>query len=236
VELSRLEAFVLRRIKYGDTSVIATLFTREHGKLSVMAKGARSPKSKRGIAAALEPLNRIEALVYIKPSRNVQTLSNAEILDDTRKIKSDFDRLSAGAEIAMAITTILPEGEPSEAVWKLLTEAVNKLTDIEEAAISSLALAFKAALLTVTGYGPIVESCAICDGELSEACFSPSNGGLVCEKCGGPGISLKPLEVELVKKLFGPIREALDVEIPPKSIGKMRQIIEQHGDFHINRK
>ncbi|HDR91173.1 MAG TPA: DNA repair protein RecO, partial [candidate division Zixibacteria bacterium] len=66
MEILSLKAFVLRRIRYGESSLITSLFSEERGKLSVIAKGARPAKSKCGMAAVLEPLNLIEAEVYFK--------------------------------------------------------------------------------------------------------------------------------------------------------------------------
>ena len=47
-EIIKTEAVVLSKLNYGDSSSIASLFTEDFGKLSVIVKGARSPKSKYG--------------------------------------------------------------------------------------------------------------------------------------------------------------------------------------------
>ena len=72
------DAIVLRAIKYGDTSKIVTLYTRRFGKVAVIAKGARSAKSKFG--SALEPMSLIQAVFYRKENREVQLLSQADLL------------------------------------------------------------------------------------------------------------------------------------------------------------
>jgi DNA repair protein RecO (recombination protein O) len=47
-EIVKTEAIVLSKMNYGDSSSIASLLTEDLGKISVIVKGARSPKSKYG--------------------------------------------------------------------------------------------------------------------------------------------------------------------------------------------
>jgi len=237
VEITKLEAFVLKRIKFGDTSLIATLFSRELGKISVLAKGARSPKSKRGLASALEPLNKIEALVYFKPSRDVQLLSAAEILDDFAAVKNDLARFEAAVEINRTVLKFLQEREPIENVWKLLDKAFARLSQIDTDKLASLLLGFKAAFLDVMGYSPVTDRCAVCGGNLTgDIRFSPGDGGLVCGNCSVSGIPLSDEETNLVGRLFGRPDDALDIEIPARNAGKLRKILERHSEYHTERK
>ena len=73
----RTEAIVLRTMKYRETSRIATLYTKERGKVSVIAKGARDGKSRMG--GALQPMNHVVALVYMKESRDLQLLTQCDL-------------------------------------------------------------------------------------------------------------------------------------------------------------
>jgi len=49
---------LIRRIPYGDTSLICHFFTGEHGRVALMARGARRPKG--GFRASLEPLHALQ--------------------------------------------------------------------------------------------------------------------------------------------------------------------------------
>ncbi|MBP9005277.1 MAG: DNA repair protein RecO, partial [Candidatus Marinimicrobia bacterium] len=74
----RTRAFVIKTIPFKDTSLIARLFTESNGKVAVLAKGARNLKSPfRGY---LEPLSLLEVQFYYKPTRDIQTLSQAETI------------------------------------------------------------------------------------------------------------------------------------------------------------
>jgi len=73
------KAIVLRVTDFQESSRIALLFTRDQGKLSVIAKGARSPKSK--FISKLEPGNLLDVIYYHKQGRSIQTLSEATLLE-----------------------------------------------------------------------------------------------------------------------------------------------------------
>ena len=76
-EIIKTEAIVLNKINYGDSSIIASLFTKDFGRLSGIIKGGRSPKSK--IGSAVNQLNHLEIILYTKDTREVQLISNASI-------------------------------------------------------------------------------------------------------------------------------------------------------------
>ena len=66
-EIIKTEAIVLNKINYGDTSMIASLYTKDHGKISAILKGGRSSKSK--IGAVVNPANYLEIVIYKKDTR-----------------------------------------------------------------------------------------------------------------------------------------------------------------------
>ncbi|MCK5832582.1 DNA repair protein RecO [bacterium] len=233
MEIYCLDSIVLRRIKFGDSSLIATLFTKEQGKLSVIAKGARAAKSKKGLASALEPLNRIEATIYSKTTRQMQVLSSAEILDDYYVIKKDYDRIQAAVSILTAIDKAVFEGESSDSIWRVLINSLIGLSDCDIENISSEILSFRCGLIDAGGYSPIVQSCSICGGDLSEkgSLFSAIHGGIVCSKCASIGIALDYADIELLQFLFSPDKQ-IYFSIPENKINKIEAIIKHHEEFH----
>ena len=96
------EAVILKTMKYRDTSRIVTLYTRDFGRLSVIAKGARSRNNKFG--ASLEPLSHVSAVLYKNEHRDLHLLSKCEISTQFRRIPEDLERLST----AMAIIELSP--------------------------------------------------------------------------------------------------------------------------------
>ena len=94
------EAIILHSRKYSDTSKILVAFTRDEGKVSLIAKGARNPKSKFG--GCLEPLSFSSLTIYKKANKELHTLGKAEIITPLRRLTADYDKLTTALSIAEA--------------------------------------------------------------------------------------------------------------------------------------
>lgn len=92
------DAVVLQTRKYSESSKIVELFTKEFGKISVIAKGAYSPKSKFG--GCLEPLAITHISLYKKTSTDLYLLKTSELLCSLNKIYKETNSLLTGLIIA----------------------------------------------------------------------------------------------------------------------------------------
>jgi len=99
----KTNAIVLKTVEYSESSVIATLFTREKGKTAVIAKGARRPKSK--FAAFLVPGQLLEVVYYYKQSRSVHTLSDISYSKKLNSLRVEIDKM------ALMMTTLELTGQ-----------------------------------------------------------------------------------------------------------------------------
>lgn len=234
MEILSLKAFVLRRIRYGESSLITSLFSEERGKLSVIAKGARSAKAKSGMASILEPLNLIEAEVYFKPSREIQIVSKADIIADFSVIKSNLDRMEATAKVFRTLDALTHAGEPNGKIWQILESTLREISSAPVENLTSAVLAFKARILSALGYEPILSRCSICDCSIDgRSYFAVELGGIICADCGPRGIPLEKGDVETLRVLFeGGVR------FPGKLAdeAKIAKIIRRHGEYHADKK
>jgi len=235
VDIARLDAVVLRRIKFGDTSLIASVYSDKRGKFSVIAKGARSPRSKRGLSAALETMNLLDLVVYFKESREIQTLSSAEIKKDFRRIKSDLDRYYAAVGFLRIINLFVQENEPSQEIWELILHCMNLLAECDIENIPCLELSFRARFMDVLGYAPQLELCTICGREIeSNGFFSAKMGGIVCKTCNLSGIPLDSHEMACLRKVFD--ADALCCQgLTGNLASKIKIILGKHSQYHMER-
>src|SRR5579863_10308152 len=101
--IQKTDALVLRAIDYSETSQIVWFFTREHGRVHAIAKGARRARSP--FEGALEPLVHGEILFYRKKQR-MNEESGLDILKefDPRNafhgLRNDLGRLYRGTYVA----------------------------------------------------------------------------------------------------------------------------------------
>ena len=83
------EAIILQTHHYGDTSLICNLFSKDYGKLALIAKGVRTLKNPN--RAILQPLHYIKVEYYFKPNRNMQLLKEVSIYNHYYEIKNEND-------------------------------------------------------------------------------------------------------------------------------------------------
>lgn len=175
---------VLRTTDWSETSRIATMWTREFGKVRVLAKGGRRLKS--NFETALDLLTVCRIVFIHKPGRDLDLLTEAQVQERFPKLRSDLHALYAAYFIAELLAEWTQEFDPHP---HLFDEAVAAIRDFGEPGLStSLRLsAFALVLLKELGYTPALAACAACSRPLlpdePHLSFSPSAGGVVCAGC-----------------------------------------------------
>lgn len=154
----RAEAIVLRGVDFSETSRIVTVLTPQHGRLTLIAQGARRPKSP--LAAVLDTFNRVEIVYYWKASREVQRLGEASLLDGYGALKQDLDKtVYAGVALEAAYKAAQP-GEPSAELYAALRGGLADFA-LWPGSPQAFVTWFILRLLAVTGFAPDLE----CPGE-----------------------------------------------------------------------
>ena len=125
----KAEGIILRRIKYSETSLIVTLYTKEYGKVSLIAKGARNPKSK--FVGSLEPGTYVSVVYYHKESRDLQMLSEVDPMRSNSSIISSIRKVAVAFAILNLIDSVVSESESNEDLFALLNDSLRSLNDSE---------------------------------------------------------------------------------------------------------
>ena len=95
------EAIVLKTRKYRESSKLVSIYTRDHGKCSLVAKGSRRVKSALG--SPLEPLACSHVTFYKRRNADLHTAAKAETAVSFRNLSESFDKLTLGLTMAEAI-------------------------------------------------------------------------------------------------------------------------------------
>lgn len=196
-EIIKTEAVVLSKINYGDSSSIASLFTEDLGKVSVIVKGARSVKSKYG--KIVDPLNYLSVVLYKKESREVQLLSGADIVEHFPEIKNDLNKLSFAYGVIELIKNLLAEHEVNKKIFKGVIKILLRLNEgIEKSEITFGRFLFF--FLKETGYEIQIDSCAICGKRVeSENAYYHREKGVMCGNCQISTVEIQRINAELLK-------------------------------------
>jgi DNA repair protein RecO (recombination protein O) len=171
----RTEAVVLRSLDYGETSQIVTLFTREKGKLGVMAKGARRPKSSFG--ATLQPMAYTQVVFYYKPTRTLQTLSESSHVESFHSLRRDLESITVGLRIVELVDALMEEEDAQPEVFTLLVRTLRRL-DIAETRVTNLWLYAQLRLARMLGVAPAVERDRVEAVTGDEGLLSLADGGV----------------------------------------------------------
>jgi DNA repair protein RecO (recombination protein O) len=191
-------ALLLRTVAYGESDVIATLFTEAEGKLGVMVRGGR--KSTKRVGGTLEPFHTIEARLDDRGGE-LATLREARIAKVREGIVASLDRIDAAGTALRWVRHVCPPRTREPEAWATLEELLDALDAAGTGSTPRVALARAGLrLLADVGYALDLERCIQCGKPCPEQRSSrvdPARGGLVCSSCSGArtgrsGASLEP--------------------------------------------
>lgn len=194
-------AVVLRSIRYSEADAVLSLYTRERGRVSAMAKGARRTTSRLG--GRLQPGVLVHASLH-EGRGEMFTVRGASVLDAHAGLWVQGFRLQAAGCVLEAAMRVMPEAEASEEGWHLLCRALDLLAVAAPAPgparLHPVVLGTQAKLVVVSGLLPVLASCARCGADGPLPAFSAAAGGALCADCGRGG---EPLEPEVLDALTG---------------------------------
>lgn len=179
----RTKAFILKKEDFSEADRIFTVFSKEFGKLEVLAKAIRKIGSKLRGGMELFYLSDIEFI----QGKTHKTLTDAILFDSFQNLRKDLKRLKIAQDISEMICDLIKGEEKDEKIWKLLE------TTFQELNKSSLSIKecwliyyyFLWNFLSILGYKPQLNFCAICQKKLilPNVYFNKKEGGTICSSC-----------------------------------------------------
>jgi DNA repair protein RecO (recombination protein O) len=177
--LYKEQGIVLRSVKLGEADKIVTILTQGSGKVRAVAKGIRRTNSKFG--ARLEPLTHVSLMLYA--GRNLDTVTQAEIISPFRGIRAAFDLIAAGETMLEATDKVAEEHERNVRLFMLLLSGLRALEAMPNDSAAT-AESFLLKLLSLSGFHPSLSACAVCGSPGPHELFAAGQGGVVCASCG----------------------------------------------------
>jgi DNA repair protein RecO (recombination protein O) len=235
------DAVVLRSMKYGETSRIVTLYSKKFGKIKVIAKGARSAKSKFG--ASLEPMTHSSIVFYKKEQRELHLLSKSEISKPLLKFGDDGDKLAAGLALVELVNQVMHDEEENLPMFSLLVEALGAVVHASENLLS-IFFAFELRLLEIFGYGLNLRGCTRCGRDLVDdeqprgSYILLASGSAMCSECHGAlqagGVKAsKEIVRSLVQLQSMPIEAAGEVKLNASMKDEILGLLQTYLQYHI---
>ena len=225
---NRTLALVLRSIEVFETSLVVTLFTRELGKVSVLAKGGRRPKSP--FQGGLDLLGVSDIVLFPKASEALDLLVEAAPIERFASLRRDLAALYAGYYIAELLSDLTDFHDPHP---RLFDAARITLRHLGEAELRLLrVLRFELACLRELGLMPALEACAHC-GAVLEATgesvwFGLASGGVLCDACrtGQSHVaSVSARDLEAIRALASPGRAWRELDSRSAGFAPVRETV-----------
>ena len=142
------EGIILARRNFGEADRIISVYSKHHGRLSLMAKGVRRPVSrKRG---SLEVFNWIKFAAA--KGKNLDIITETEIIDTFSQIRGDLKKVTVAYFFMEAIGRTTREGEKHEELFDLAIKYLNLLK--ESSSLKTLRADFVYEVITTLGFWP----------------------------------------------------------------------------------
>ncbi|HEY43937.1 MAG TPA: DNA repair protein RecO [Anaerolineae bacterium] len=232
----RTEAVVLRRQDLGEADRLLTVYSLDRGKLRLIAKGVRRPRSRK--AGHLEPFTRVKLL--LARGRELDIITQAEAIETYPGFREDLVRFGQAAYTIELLDRFTVEREEHQTLYRLLVNTLERLVSGADPAAAMLF--YELRLLDYVGYRPELFRCVGCGEEIrpQDQFFSPQEGGVLCPVCGPLRGDTRRISLAELKVLRHYVRNPFDVatsaQIRPKVYEGLDRLMEGYVGYLLERK
>ncbi|MFD1736589.1 DNA repair protein RecO [Bacillus salitolerans] len=226
--IQKIEGIIIRTNDYGETNKILTIFTRELGKIGVMARGAKKTNSR---LSAISQLFTYGYFVYI-PSSGLGTLQQGESISNMKQIKSDISLTAYASYIVELTDKAVDDRKANPYLFELLHQSLHYINEGLDFEI--VTMIFEIKMLQVIGLYPHLSSCISCKEIEAKFSFSISEGGFICHKCAGKDpnhLQISPATVRLLRLFHAfDIRRLGNITVKDETKRELKAVISNFYD------
>lgn len=230
--LYEAEGIVVRSMDYGEGDKIVVLLTKEAGKVSVMARGAKKLKSRH---SAIAQLFTHGVYTYFKGNASqMGTLNHGDIVSSHHAIREHLHKSAYAAYLAELTDRLIGEAEGSGFVFEQLASALTAIEEDKDPVMISHI--YEMVMLRVAGYAPSFTDCVSCGAALTDPWFSVSGGGAVCTRCRSgqsDAVLLAPGVYKVLRAIQRvDLRNLGNVSVSEQTKQQLKQMMRQYMDHH----
>ena len=232
--LYKTEGIVLKSTEFEEADKIVTIYTKNYGKISAIAKGVRKIKSKFG--SSLEILTHSIFLIY--KGRNIDIVSQTEILESFFSTSKEVIKFAFAVNCVEMVNKLTEEREINIGLFNLLKEVLHYLRKTDDPKL--LTLSFKWQTISLLGYRPSINHCCRCNKSVEdqkEMYFNIKEGGLLCNNCVAEDkeecINVSLYFVKLLRKiLITHLSTISNATIPDNKMKELEKITNIYIGYH----
>lgn len=254
VPVYKVEAVILRHQPVGEADRVLTLFTREHGKLRVSARGVRKTTSR--LAGRVQPYT--AGRLLLARGRTLDVVAQAEVVHAFPGLQRDLLRSAYAAYVAELVDRFLPERDSHPDVFEAVVDAlaVIEAAGADEAEVYGLW--FSLHLADSLGYRPEIARCVVCGRPLPSGiaaagdppervlggrgaatwAFSPASGGALCSACAAAERSAARVPPGVLATgaylLRSTAERARRLRVPERQRRELAGLVQAHLEYHLD--
>ena len=191
----RVNAIVLKHQDYGEADRLLTIYSREYGKLKVMAKGVRKVRSRKG--GHLEPFMSVNIL--LSKGRSWDIVSQAEAQEVFPNLRESLEMIGYASYAVELVDKFTFEEEENASVYTLLNHTLIRLNRGDDPLL--VIRYFEIRLLDVLGFRPELQNCVVTGAPIQPVnqYFSASLGGVISPDAGKGLVGVVPVSVNALR-------------------------------------
>lgn len=143
----KVEAIVLKRTNLGEADRLVTVFSRDHGRLRLLAKGIRRLSSRK--KGHLELFNQVK--LQVASGKNLDLITEAETINNFPRLRRNLNRVRIAYLFLELVDKLTAENQEHPEVYQLLVDNLSRLDSRE--APAELIAKFETSLLSFLGFG-----------------------------------------------------------------------------------
>ncbi len=231
----KAEGVILRHSRWGEADRLLTVFSKELGKIRVVAKGVRKTRSRK--AGHLEPF--MQTAMLLAQGRDLWIVTQADTIHALNSLREDLQKTAYAAYIVELLDRFTYEDGPNYPLYRLLLDTLQRLEQGDKLFV--LIHYYEMRLLDLMGFRPQLFQCVLCGDEIlpRDQFFSAMQGGVICPKCAHKGEDARMVSMAVLRYLRhfqrSTYQEALAADPDPKTADEVEKIMHWYLTFLLER-
>lgn len=178
--LEKVEGIVLRERDYGESSKILDLLTKEHGIISVLARGSKKPKNVLSNVSSKLTYGNFE--IYYKEDK-LSTLTSVDVINNLIEVRKDMFKIGYASYLMELTYQVLKQrtGTSIEEIYNIFIASILKINEGYSPITIKNIVEMK--YLMYLGVFPTLDKCAMCGRTDNIVTISSDLNGLLCKSC-----------------------------------------------------
>ena len=201
--IQKTQAIILNNQNFRESSLIATFYTKDFGKIRGLVKGIRRPKLRYG--SRLEPFSFNNIVFYEKRKSDFCIIAQCDRLYSFNNFQKDLEKAAYASYLVELIDAVTSLGDANRALFELLFNSLELFSSEND--IERIVRIFEIRLLDLSGFMPRLDCCVCCGKKIflqkktPPPRFSHSLGGLICGGCFAQDKAALPISAGSIASL-----------------------------------